>query len=37
VVADAAVKAEIRAAAEHEEEFFYSERANEGYLERSNL
>lgn len=32
VVADAAVKAEIRAAAEHEEELFYAERANEEYL-----
>ena len=33
IVADPAVKAEIRAAAEHEEELFYSQRANEEYLE----
>jgi iodotyrosine deiodinase len=32
VVADPAVKAEIRAAAEQEEELFYAERANEEYL-----
>jgi iodotyrosine deiodinase len=32
IVADSAVKAEIRAAAEHEEELFYAERANEEYL-----
>ena len=32
IVADEAVKAEVRAAAEHEEERFYSERANEEYL-----
>lgn len=31
-VADPAVKAEIRAAAEHEEELFFSDRANEAYL-----
>lgn len=32
IVGDPAVKAEIRAAAEHEEELFYSKRANEEYL-----
>jgi iodotyrosine deiodinase len=32
VVADPAIKAEIRAAAEHEEELFYAERANKEYL-----
>lgn len=32
VVSDAAVKAEIRSAAEHEEQLFYAERANEEYL-----
>lgn len=32
VVSDPAVKAEIRAAAEHEEELFFSDRANEEYL-----
>ena len=32
VVADPAVKEEIRAAAEHEEQLFYSSRANEEYL-----
>jgi iodotyrosine deiodinase len=33
IVADADVKAEIRAAAEHEEELFYAQRANEEYLQ----
>ena len=33
IVADPAVKAEIRAAAEHEEELFYVQRANEEYLQ----
>lgn len=32
VVGDPGVKAEIRAAAEHEEELFYAQRANEEYL-----
>jgi iodotyrosine deiodinase len=32
VVADSHVKAKIRAAAEHEEELFYAQRANEEYL-----
>lgn len=32
IVADPDVKAEIRAAAEHEEELFYAQRANEEYL-----
>jgi iodotyrosine deiodinase len=33
IVADPDVKARIRAAAEHEEELFYAERANEEYLQ----
>jgi iodotyrosine deiodinase len=32
IVSDPTVKAEIRAAAEHEEELFYAQRANEEYL-----